>query len=53
MVNYYYLYLLHYNYSVPYKVLLILHFMQGEVQSASSKCAHSLIDQRLLGPVWR
>ena len=41
------------SYSVPYIILLILSFMQGEVQSGYSKCAYSFINQRLLVPVWR
>ena len=38
---------------MPYIILLILSFMQGEVQSGYSKRAYSFIDQRLLVPAWR
>ena len=34
-------------------ILLILPFMQGEVQSGYSKFAYSFINQRLLAPAWR
>ena len=40
-----------YSYSVPYIILLILAFMQGEEQCGYSKCAYSFIDQRLLASV--
>ena len=42
-----------YSYSVPYIILLILPFMQGEVQIGYSKCAYSFINQILLALAWR
>ena len=39
--------------SVPYIILLILPFMQGEVQSGYSELAYSFINHRLLAPAWR
>ena len=45
--------LLHCGYSVPYIILLILPFLQGEVQSGYSKRTYSFINQKLLACMWR
>ena len=41
---------IHYSYSVPYIILLILASMEGEEQPGYSKRVYSYIDQRLLAP---